>query len=147
VSGAGTPLIIGATQRAALAMLRARAAADPVDVRSLMSRLATPEGKRAHRDRMTALTVDIPAAYLVTFSIETGHPGGTARHMSMSINRGSRAPNQFAVWMVCAELGFVGDLDACTVWPEELQRGPDPGDRHIAVNVVQIIAPGGAGRA
>jgi hypothetical protein len=145
----GTPLIIGAEQRAALADLRARAAADPVDMRGIHERMATPKGKRAHMDRMNALSVDIPAAYVVTFSIETGHPGGTARHMSMSLDRdrGSRVPNQFAVWMVCAELGFVGDLDACSVWPEVLKRGPGPGDRHIAINVVQIIAPGGAGRA
>lgn len=133
-----TPLIIGATQKAAFAALCERAAADPIDMLATVVAFTTPEGKRAHMDRMNALTIDVPAAFAVTFTIEKGHPCGTCRHMSMSSDRPGRTPTPEAVWMVCKELGFVGGLDQCTVWPEDLERGPDA----IAVNVVQPVAMG-----
>lgn len=138
---AATPLIVGQAQKALLHGLRDLAAANPVDMRGLTDRLATPDGKRAHMDRMNALTCEIPAAFWVTFSIETGHPVGTCRHMSMSSRRHGRTPTPEAVWMIAEELGFVGSLEMCTVWPEDLQRGPqERKDRAIAINVVQPIA-------
>lgn len=136
------PLIIGAAQRVILRDLRERAARDPVDVRGLAERLAEPSTKRAHMDRMNALSVDLPAAYLVTLSVEIGHPIGAARHMSMSSTRPGKTPTPEAVWMVCQELGFAGErFDGCEVWVEDLQRGPDPDrDRAQAINVVQPVA-------
>lgn len=135
-----TPLIIGQAQKDALQALRERAASDPVDMLGVVEAIKTPDGKRRHMDRMNALTIDIPMAFAVTYSIETGHPAGTCRHMSMSSDRKGRTPTPEAVWMVCEELGFVGSLEACTVWPEELQRGPTERDRHVAINVVQPTA-------
>lgn len=129
-----TPLILGSVQRAALQELRTRAAAVPVHMSDLLERLKTPEGHKAHRRQMTAQSVEIPADFLVTFSIETGHPIGTCRHMSMSVGRKGRVPHPAAVWMVAEELGFAGELAACTTWPEELQ-----GDG-VAINVVQPLA-------
>lgn len=125
--------MIGPGEREALARLRAQAEARPIDVSTLERAIATPEGKAHHRIRMTEQTVLIPAAYMVTFSVETNHPHGTARHMSMSVQREGRLPIGHAVWMVAVELGFTGGLGECTTWLEELQGHGQ------AVNVVQYV--------
>jgi len=83
--------------------------------------------------QMTKQTVYLPAAYAVTFSIETNHPAGTCRHMSMSVKTEGRVPNEHAVWMVCEELGFTGSLQECHIWLEDLE-----GHGH-AINVVQSL--------
>lgn len=126
-------LFIGPHERAKLAAVREVANANPVDMRTLPDRLNTPDGKAAHKAQMTAQSVDIPATYLVTFSVENGHPVGTCRHMSMSTSRKGRLPNPPAVWMVAELLGFVGDLLACSVWIEDLQGHGE------AINVVQPL--------
>jgi hypothetical protein len=130
---AATPIIIGQAQRDALAALRNKAAAAPIDMPPVLKQLETEAGKAAHFKRMAALTIDIPAAFAVTFSIETNHPGGTMRHMSMSSHRHGRMPIPEGVWMVAEELGFVGGLEACRVWKEDI------GDGDIAINVVQPV--------
>jgi hypothetical protein len=131
------PLIIGPHEKAALAELRQLAVQHPIDMRALMSRIHTPDGKRAHMDQMNSQTIDIPTVYLVTFSIEHGHPIGACRHMSMSSTRNGKVPVPQAIWMVAEELGFVGGLELCEVYKEDLQRGPG---RAIAINVIQPIA-------
>ena len=85
---------------------------------------------------MTAQTIRIdgPWPFFVTFSIETGQPVGPCRHMSMSIRREDRVPHPDAVWLIAAELGFVGGLDSCQAWPERLNDGG------TAINVIQPIA-------
>jgi hypothetical protein len=137
------PLIIGATQKRELNALRDLAIAHPVDLPKVMEAIKTPEGKRLHMDQMDSQTVDLPIAYAVTFSIEIGHPCGPCRHMSLSSRLRGRSPIPEAVWMVCEELGFVGEakFEGCHVYKEDLQRGPDPKrDRAVAVNVIQPLA-------
>jgi hypothetical protein len=129
----GTPLLIGEHERIELRRIRRLANSRPLDMKTLPGLLLTPDGKAAHRECMTGQTIAIPAAYLVTFSIETNHPHGTARHMSMSVQRDGRLPNFAAVWMVAQELGFTGSLDECTTWLEDLQG------HGKAVNVVQYV--------
>jgi hypothetical protein len=133
----GTPLLIATPEREALALLRGLASEHPVDMTGLEERLKDPVFKAAHMAQMTAQTIDIPAAYQVTFSIEHNHPGGTARHMSMSVQKRGRVPNQYAVWMVAEVLGFTGGLEDCVCWVEDLKG------HGKAVNVVQIIDPPG----
>ena len=127
------PLFIGPHERQKLSELRELANAHPVDMLVLSEAMKHRAGKAAHKLQMTAQTVALPAAYLVTFSIETGHPAGTARHMSMSTNRAGRVPNPVSLWMVAELLGFVGGLETCICWPEELQG------HGLAVNVVQML--------
>ena len=131
------PLLLGPAQTQALEKLREIARANPVDMKTLMERLETPEGKRAHRGQMTAQTIEVPFGYFVTYSIEINHPGGTMAHMSMSCRPG-RVPSPQAVWLVCERLGFRGGITLCTVWLEDLER---PNGRHEAVNVVQSLEP------
>jgi hypothetical protein len=128
-----TALLIGPAERAALERLRAVANEHPVDMSTLPARLAQPEGKTIHMAQMNAQTISLPVGYLLTFSIETGHPGGLARHMSLSVSRPGRLPNHAAVWMVAAELGFERGLDDCVCWIEDLKGHGQ------AVNVVQLL--------
>jgi hypothetical protein len=129
-----TPLIITEVERDQLRSLYELAQANPVDVAGLLERIKEPENKRHHMAQMTRQTVDIPLAFRVTFSIETGHPCGRCRHMSMSVQRLGRVPHPAAVWMIAQELGFWGGLDQCAaVWYEELLG------HGRALNVVQPL--------
>lgn len=130
---AATPLIVGADERAALNALRDKAAAAPLDMQAVLRDIQTPDGMKRHMERMKAFTIPIPMAYDVTFSIETGHPGGTMRHMSMSVAKKGRAPVPEAIWMVAQELGFVGGLETCMTYPEEFGNGG------VAINVIQPV--------
>lgn len=128
-----SPLIIGATQLRQLAELRERSAKAPIDMPALMKVIETPEGRRKHMQQMDSQTVSIPTAFLVSFSIEIGHPCGTCRHMSMSSIRKGRSPTPEALWMIADALGFVGGLHLCQLWLEKIARGE-------AINVVQPLA-------
>ena len=137
------PLIIGATQKAQLNALRDLASANPVDMLRVREAIKTVDGKAKHMAQMDDQSIDLPVAYAVTFSIETGHPVGPCRHMSLSSRIKNRTPIPAAVWMVCEELGFVGtqEFEGCHVYVEDLQRGPDPSkDRAKAINVLQPVA-------
>jgi hypothetical protein len=137
------PLIITTEVMDRLHRLRDFAAKRPVSMPVLMEALKTPTGKRDHLKRMTAQSIRIagPWVFFVTFSIETGHPVGVCRHMSMSIMREGRVPHPAAVWMIAAELGFIGAMENCTTWMEDLSDGGK------AINVVQPLAMEVAGHA
>lgn len=129
-------LMIGDAELGAIQAVRERAAAAPVDMPGLAMRLATVEGKEAHRQQMSAQTLELPFGFLVTFSVETGHPCGTARHLSVSLqdaNTTGRVPHPAAVWEVAIQFGFTGSLEMCAIWPEVLQG------HGRAINVVQPI--------
>lgn len=137
-----TPLIVGPDEVRALEDLRERAAAHPVDMQQLLARLKTKDGKREHKRQMTKQSVSIPLAFMVTFSIETGHPAGVCRHMSMSVLRERRLPVPEGIWMVAQHLGFTGTMQQCHVYLEDLSDGG------TAVNMVQPLAhSAAAGRA
>lgn len=127
-------LVIGAEQQAALYVLREMALAQPVDMRLLAAKLAAPAGKAAHRSQMTRQSLMLPMHYLVTYSVEIGHPVGECRHMSMSASRNGYLPSPDAVQIVAELLGFVGPVLDCTWWIEELEG------HGKSVNVVQPLA-------
>jgi hypothetical protein len=130
----GTPLIIDEEVRSQIKACVELAAANPVDMPRLMKLIKDPVKKAHHMAQMTRQTVKIPLAYMVTFSIEHGHPCGPCRHMSMSVNREGRLPNEIGLWMIAQEFGFWGDLRDCdAIFPEDLQ-----GHGH-AINIVQRI--------
>lgn len=132
-----SPLIVGPDERRNLQELRERASKKPVNMVGLAERLLIPANKDAHMDQMADQTIGLPTAFLVTYSVEFGHPIGPCRHMSLSSVRRGAFPIPQAVWMVAEELGFVGSLKFCTVWPEELMRGSE---RAVAINVLQPVA-------
>src|ERR1700676_1063961 len=104
---ASAPLILTAEVRARLHRLRDFAAKRPTDMSAVMEMTKSDAGKHQHWKAMHARTMTIPGPwpFEVTFSIETNHPGGTMRHMSMSIRREGRAPHPVGAWMVAEELG------------------------------------------
>lgn len=128
-------LLIGDDQRADMRDLRERASAGPIDMPALKKRIATKTGKTAHMRQMTAQTIVLPFGFLVTYSIETGHPCGTARHLSVSLVNAAigKMPHPIAVWEIASEFGFTGALEECAVWIEALE-----GHGH-AINVVQPL--------
>jgi hypothetical protein len=130
-----TPLILGATQKAQLGTLRAYAVANPIDVLEVREQVKTEAGKAAHIKRMMRhFTAKIPAAFMVTFSIETGHGSGVCRHLSVSVLRRGRTPTPEAVWLLAELMGFQGGLEACAIWEEGIGAGD------VAINVVQPVA-------
>jgi hypothetical protein len=119
------PLLVGPDEIDQLAKLRECATAHPIDMIGFTERLATAKGKAAHKRQMTKQTISLPVAYAVMFTIENGHPRGTIRHLSMALcapEKGTAAvPNPDAVWTVAEQLGFVGGLNACTLWLADLE--------------------------
>lgn len=132
-----TPLVLGEEQRAQLAELRELASAHPVDMKWLTETIADPSHKKKHMNQMTKQSVEIPFGFIITYSIENGHPVGTCRHMSMSSPAKGRLPSPEAVDMVAELLGFVGGFRACTCWIEDLDRGV--AGREKAINLVQPV--------
>ena len=130
---AGTPFILDEAGRKKLARLRVLAAKRPVEMRGILERLENPDERRRHKRQMSAQTVVLPFGYAVTYSIETGHPIGTCRHMSMSSPAEGRLPIAAVVWLTAEALGFVGDLELCTIWVENLEGHGQ------AINVVQPV--------
>jgi hypothetical protein len=116
----GTPIIVGGTEREALHRLRDRAAQKPANLEYIAANIHNPAVKRKHMEQMSEQTIKIPLAYLVTFSIEN-QPKGVFRHMSMSVQREGRVPSPESMWMVAQELGFVGGIQFCTVYAEDLK--------------------------
>lgn len=135
MSGWHNPLILGASQEREIAALRDKATKEPIDMAAVMPLMQSEEGRRQHIERMQHYTINLPLAYVVTYTIETGHPCGTCRHLSMSSKRMGKVPTITAVKMVCEAFGFVvgSSLDQCTVWLEEIGAGDQ------AVNVVQPL--------
>jgi len=129
-----TPLVIDNEVREQLKALVELADANPVDMPKLMERIKVPANKDHHRAQMTRQTIKIPLAFMVTFSIEHGHPCGPCRHISMSVQREGRVPSPEGIWMVAKELGFWGNIaDCAAVWGEQLQG------HGLAVNMVQPL--------
>jgi hypothetical protein len=130
-------LIIGEEERAALQRLREHACTKPFDAREVVEQTKQPSGLKRHIQRMTKeFSVALPQHYKVTYSIETNHPSGTMRHLSVSTQTPGLAPGPAVVWMVAEELGFAGGLDVCGIWIEDIGEH-ELGGRQVAINVVQ----------
>jgi hypothetical protein len=129
-----TPLIIGPTELKRLDALRQRAASHPIDVLAVREQCKTPAGHAAYISKMARFTVRLPVAFVVTFSIETGHAVGPCRHLSASSQRKGRVLIPEALWMIAEAMGFHGGLSACSIWEENI------GDGDIAINLIQPVA-------
>jgi len=134
-------VVIGAAERTALAELRRRASARPVDIRTVARTLALPEGRNRHQAAMEAQSTMIPRDFIVTFTIESGHPVGVCRHLTVSTAARDALPCPVAVWTIAEALGFVGGLHACHGWLETFPL------RGAGLNLVQPLRIGAAGAA
>ena len=133
---ADAPLLITPDVVASFESLRAAGEANVLNIHEIKKQRSTEVGRMRHMAQMTAQTVKIPGHYdfYVTFSVESGHPGGNVRHMSMSVARDGRVPSPSAVSLVSKFFGFEGELSACdAMWIENLSDGGE------AVNIIQLI--------
>jgi hypothetical protein len=131
------PLIITPEVTDAFTALRDLAAANPVNIQKLAEVIKHEAGRLAHRDQMQnqSLLIDTgPFNFVVVFSVETHHPCGTCRHLSVSIVRDGRVPSPEAVQLIAEYLGFEGGITDCTIYPEKLSDGA------TAINIVQPVA-------
>lgn len=129
-------LLLGEAERAALLDLRTRAEANPIDGLAAIERAKTPEGLRDHVQTMQGQSITLPPDTLVFFSVETGHPGGPARHLSVSDGRPGRVPSVEAISMIGELLGIVGGPEAWDLtWPVKI-----PNRSGIAISVIQFLA-------
>ena len=127
------PLIIDENGRRLITDLCARAAAAPVAMDELTKLMETPGGAEKHMARMTAQTIELPVGFVVTYSVETGHPAGTVRHLSVSVDADDRLPSRHAVVMIAEEFGFAGGFTDWFIWREQFAN------RGVAINVAQPL--------
>jgi hypothetical protein len=130
-----TALVLGEKERELLADLRVNALSNPIHLNEeIVEKLAhSKEYRNTHLMLMAKFTIDIPMGYAVTYTIETGHPAGPCRHMSMSVTTPSRMPSPEAVNLIAEYLGFVGGYEACTCWIENV------GPNKQAINLIQPL--------
>ena len=128
-------IVFDQATRLALSDLRRLASDQPVDISTLTARLRIPDERRKHRAQMQAqaLAIEGEVTLLIVYSVETGHPAGSCRHMSISVDRPRMMPSQAVTERVMAEFGFLGGAAACSVWTEKM------GDGQTAVHVVQPL--------
>jgi hypothetical protein len=134
-------LLLGPHEIDELHDLRELAGKHEIDASMVFFNQHDREFMAAYRRQMIAQTLCLPVSYFVTFTIEVGHPSGPMRRLSMSVGRKPRVPPQEAVWMVAEELGFVGSIEQCAAWVEQLSEGGQ------AVNVCQPLGMSAGGRA
>jgi hypothetical protein len=129
-------LLIGETERAKIAELRAVAAANPFQVAGLMA--AAREDVGAVRDMMRMQSLRLPVGFRVAFSHElqpNAPPPGLCAHISVSVDRPGALPDVHAVEMILDAFGMRPLADSHGVWVEDIS----PGER--AVNILQMIPP------
>ncbi len=130
------PLIVGPTERAALAELVAKASASPTDYATMKSMAEAPPSAAARLRAMNrAVTVEIPQGYTVTLTHEEHKPGVMCRHISIGLRtKPGRGPSPEAVGELLPLVGFVNRLGACAVWLETLDDGTS------AINLVEPLS-------
>ena len=103
----GIPLVIDEEK---LVDLKAFAQSHPIPLPAMKQIVAGEAPIVGDRD---GYSIDFDFGYRLVFSIEE-HPCGWMRHMSMSQAWPGRNPNQVAIKLICAALGFP-PLDQCIV--------------------------------
>jgi hypothetical protein len=137
-------LVIGAGEMKLIGELKRMAEKHPVNAPEVVELVKTVEGKARHMVHMSSQSIPLPLDYLVTYSLETGHPVGLCRHLSMSSGKKDHVPSPTAVWAVAELLGFINGLEYCVVYKENAQRGSGT---VVAINVIQPVAMHAEGNA
>jgi len=123
-------LFIGPAECAAIAELKAIAAAGPLDPPRAL--LVAKRDMRAWRDYMKTLSVEIPFGYHVTFTHERQRLGLCA-HLSASAGRPARLPSPAAIEELLSAFDMQSLAESTMVWIEEVD------DACKAVNVLQVL--------
>ena len=128
------PLIIGDKEKQTIFDLVEKAFLHPVTFEQMKRRHALYTSG-ATLIGFNHLTIEIPAHYMATFTIEEHEQGRKFRHLSVSIIdcRPGRGPTPQAVSMIAEAFQFRRSLDLCVVYPENLANGA------YAVNVIEPL--------
>lgn len=115
-----------------------RAALQPVYMPTLEKRLENPRQRAAHRKLVTDLSIVLatcrPHPLQLCYTIETGHPCGVARHLSVSVVSEERLlPTPFLMETLMPLFGFFGDLSDTTSYVDRLSVGG------CALNLLQPV--------
>lgn len=127
----GRPFIVDEIVKKDIAKVKAYAEDHKIDLTELRG-IASMDAPAPGLD--TNFVCAIPVGYLVAFTIEQ-HPGGWARHISVSSEKRGTVPHPTVVEMVMEEFGMQKKLSECTIYLEDIGRD------HQAVNVVEIYEP------
>jgi hypothetical protein len=129
-------LVIGASERQAIAELTAKAAAEVVSHAAIM-RLdaAAAEGRvtRELRDMNRSKAIHLSHGFQVVLTHEEHRPGVVCRHLSVSTKPKGSTPHPEAVAAIMAAFGFKNDLTACPLWREPCD------DARTAINVLEPL--------
>ena len=124
----GIPLIIGPDEREKIKNLIQYAERHPYNTEKLIKiaeGILDPPGDNDN------FVVIIPHGFRCVFTVEYQKPG-LMRHLSISVAKKGRYPNEHAVQMIANEFGFTGELEDWFVYGEKEVE---------AINVMQIVAP------
>jgi hypothetical protein len=99
--------MIDTPQKRRLAELRSLAARHPVDGIALQNDIKTRLGRRRHKSHVTRQTIVLPDGFVVSFTIDIGHPSGPCRHLTISMERIGGMPTPQFVATIAEELGFI----------------------------------------
>jgi hypothetical protein len=124
-----TALLIGDTERAAIADLKERAQSRVTVVNATTAELMVNVGDEVRAANM-AFTIYLPAGYKVTYTLED-QPVGRIEHISISVMRPGKMPNPVAVDMILREFGMRPLADSDSMWIEAFEP------RHEAINIAQ----------
>lgn len=122
--------VVGPEERRRIAVAVEKARASPVPLAWVMAN-AIPAGagrvaledRREGMSRPPAQAVDLPGGYRANVSFEE-QPSGLVRHLSVSLDEGTRAPAPGDFEAIREAFGFVaGGTEPARVWIEEFEPG------------------------
>jgi hypothetical protein len=127
-------MMIGETERAQIAELRAVAAASPLDVHAVIA--TSNRDEAGFRDMMRMSSVSLPHGFTVVYTQEiqpNAPPPGLCHHISIGVDRPGKLPSPHAVDMILEAFGMQPLMASHGVWVEEIS----PGEK--AVNILQLV--------
>ncbi len=123
--------MIGPDERAAIAELKAVAAAQPFDARAAIEAAALDHD--AYCDMMNVNSIVLPIGFHVTYSHEI-QPPGIFQHISISVEPVGKVPSEESVNVILEAFGMAPARRSAAGWVETLDGGIK------AVNILQGAA-------
>lgn len=130
-----TALLIGDAERTLIKSLVEKATAEPVPYEKMAAmHAAYAEGKIANgMNDFGQTTVTIPMGFRVTYTHEFHKPDVCCRHLSVSVDKEGRAPNQYTMAMLMQEFGFKNPWPVVVISTEQLKDG------RVAISVIEPL--------
>lgn len=124
------PLIIGKLQNNGIKKLISYAEKNKIDLKRMKNIMALKEPPVGD---LKGYSLNIPVGFRVVYSIEE-HPCGWMKHLSISLSKRHRVPNQYAVQMIMDKFSM-GQLESKS---KDLIYIEDVGNNIKAINVLDF---------